>query len=167
MPESAPQSHVRGERRLGLHTGQVLDRVDRRYGRAFQQVLASQRGPVEVTLAQYVGHCSGPKKARRSAASWAGASIAGKCLPRRNSVQCAPAGAGTSLRAVSSAPKTAKPCGTAGAAPQSDECACSYRVCAAVAPEPVNQYRLTVVSSWSRSTGRSVHSWTFSAIKES
>ena len=90
---------------------------------------------------------SGPKKARRSAASWAGASIAGKCLPRGNSVQCAPAGAGTSLRTVSSAPKTAKPCGTAGGGPQSEECACSYRVCAAVAPEPVNQYRLTVVSS--------------------
>ena len=64
-----------------------------------------------------------------------------------NSVQCAPAGAGTSLRTVSSAPKTAKPCGTTGGGPQSEECACSYRVCAAVAPEPVNQYRLTVVSS--------------------
>ena len=73
--------------------------------------------------------------------------MAGKCFPRANSVQCAPGGAGTSLRTVSSAPKTAKPCGTAGGAPQSDECACSYRVCAAEAPEPVNQYRLTVVSS--------------------
>jgi len=96
-----------------------------------------------------------------------GASIAGKCLPRGNSVQCASAGAGTSLRAVSSAPKTAKPCGTAAGAPQSEECACSYMVCAAVTPEPVNQYRLTEVSSWSRSTGRSVHSWTFSAIQAS
>jgi hypothetical protein len=81
--------------------------------------------------------------------------MAGKCLPRENSVQCAPAGAGTSLRTVSSAPKTAKPCGTVGGPPQSEECAWSYRVCAAEAPEPVNQYRLTVVSSWSPSTGRS------------
>jgi hypothetical protein len=32
----------------------------------------------------------------------------------------------------------AKPCGTVGGAPQSDQCACSYRVCAAVAPQPVN-----------------------------
>src|SRR5215831_20106667 len=107
-------------------SAQVLDRVDRRCGRAFRQVLA-----------QDIGHCSGPKNACRSAASWAGASIAGKCLPRGNSVQCAVSGAGTSLRTVSSAPKTAKPCGTAGGEPQSDECACSYRVCAAVAPEPV------------------------------
>ena len=51
------------------------------------------------------------------------------------------------MRTVSSAPKTAKPCGTSGGAPQSEECAWSYRVCAALAPEPVNQYRLTVVSS--------------------
>ncbi|MGH3299296.1 MAG: hypothetical protein ACRDP7_46645, partial [Trebonia sp.] len=64
------------------------------------------------------GHCSGPKKACRSAANWAGASIAGKCLPRGNSLQCAPAGAGTSVATVSSAPKTAKPCGTDGGAPR-------------------------------------------------
>jgi hypothetical protein len=38
------QSEVRGERCLGLHPGQVLDR---RCRRAFQQVLAGQRGPVE------------------------------------------------------------------------------------------------------------------------
>ena len=62
--------------------------------------------------------------------------MAGKCLPRPNSLQCAPSGAGTSLRTVSSAPKTANPCGTAGGAPQSEEWACSYRVCAALAPEP-------------------------------
>src|SRR5947209_10712770 len=162
--EPGPQSHVRGERRLGLHPAQVLDHVDRRCRRAFEQALAGQRSPVESTLAQHLGHCNGPKKACRSAASWAGASIAGKCLPRWNSVQCAPADAGISLRTVSSAPKTAKPCGTADGAPQSDECACSYRVCAAVAPEPVNQYRLTVVSIWSRSTGRSVPSQIFLAI---
>src|SRR6516164_1153487 len=113
------------------------------------------------------GHCSGPKKARRSAASSAGASIAGKCLPRLNSLQCASGGAGTSFRTVASALKTAKPCGTCGGAPQSEECACSYSAWAAVAPERVNQYRLTVVSSWSRSTGRSVHSSTFSAIQAS
>ena len=93
--------------------------------------------------------------------------MAGKCLACGNSVQWEPGGAGTSLRTVSSAPNTAKPCGTAGGAPQSQECACSYRVCAALAPELVNQYRLTVVSSWSRSTGSSVHSWTFSAIQAS
>jgi hypothetical protein len=33
-------------------------------------------------LAKHLGHGSGPKNARRSAASWVGASIAGKCLPR-------------------------------------------------------------------------------------
>jgi len=59
------------------------------------------------------------------------------------------------------------PAGTAGGAPQSVACAWSYSVCAALAPEPVNQYRLTVVSIWSRSTGRSVHSCTFSAIQAS
>jgi hypothetical protein len=35
--------------------------------------------------------------------------MAGKCLACGNSVQCAPGGAGTSLRTVSSAPNTAKP----------------------------------------------------------
>src|SRR5260370_20381656 len=46
----------------------------------------SRRSPVQGSfrqvLAQDIGYCSGPKNACRSAASWAGASIAGKCLPR-------------------------------------------------------------------------------------
>jgi hypothetical protein len=58
--EAGPQSHILGERRLGLHPAQVLDHVDRPRRRTFQQVLASQRGPVETTLAQHIGHCSGP-----------------------------------------------------------------------------------------------------------
>src|SRR5262250_2570942 len=99
------------------------------------RVTCSPAAAFQQVLAQDIGHHSGPKNACRSAASWAGASIAGKCLPRGNSVQCAVSGAGTSLRTVWSAPKTAKPCGTAGGAPQSAEWACSYRVCAAVAPE--------------------------------
>jgi hypothetical protein len=48
--EPGPQSHVRGARRLGLHAAQVLDRVDGPYRGAAEQVLASQRGPVETTL---------------------------------------------------------------------------------------------------------------------
>jgi hypothetical protein len=57
--KTGPQSHVRGERRLGLHPAQVPDRLDRPNRSAFQQVLASQRGPVEATLAQHLGHRSG------------------------------------------------------------------------------------------------------------
>src|SRR4029453_15162015 len=113
------------------------DRVDRPCGRAVQQVLASQRGrlgPRWLRTSVTAGgpgkaagapphHGGGPKKAPRSAANSAGASIAGKCLPRWNSVQCASAGAGTSLRTVSSAPKTPKTLGTVGGAPPADECA--------------------------------------------
>jgi hypothetical protein len=109
---------VQCERRI-FFPDDVADRIMPGSGTAFQ------RGRVDTTLARGIGYGSGPKNACRSVANWLGASIAGKCLPRWNSVQCASAGAGTSLRTVSSAPKTAKPCGTVGGAPQSDECACS------------------------------------------
>src|SRR5260370_33830759 len=123
--QPGPQSHVRGEWCLRLHPGQVRDRVDRPHWRAVEQLLAGQRGPVEATLAEHLDHRSGPKNACRSAASCAGASIAGKCWPYSNSVQRAPGAAGTSLRTVASAPKTAKPCGTDSGRPRSKESAWS------------------------------------------
>jgi hypothetical protein len=45
--EAGPQSYVRRERRLGLHTDQVLDRLQRGRVPAFGQPLAMQGGAIQ------------------------------------------------------------------------------------------------------------------------
>jgi len=73
--QPGPQPDVGGERRLGLHPCQVLDRVDRGRRRAVQQELAGQRGTAQAPLGQRGGHRGGPKTARGSAAGPAGARV--------------------------------------------------------------------------------------------
>jgi hypothetical protein len=53
--EPRPQPHVRGQRRLGLHPGQVRDRLAGGQRGPAQQQLALQRGAVQRAQAQAVG----------------------------------------------------------------------------------------------------------------
>jgi hypothetical protein len=135
-----PQGYVEGVRLAGgvplmlpptpdgaESPAEVLDGLDDRHGRPLQEQLPRQEGPVESAVRK--SDHSDPKNFLMSWTSRSGSSIAAKCPPRSNSVQCTIDGiifsASDRTGTLMSCGKTATPVGTADGCDRPHVAACS------------------------------------------